>query len=247
MANVQSQWLKQILVIVATIGTIAVNWIASTGRIGGVTPGEISEKYFTTLTPAGYAFSIWALIYTSLIVFSIYQALPANAQKFGNLRSLYIFSCAANCAWVYMWHFEQIWTCLAIILVLWLTLGIISFGLRKTESTAETLFAATPFALYFGWVTAASILNFVIALKYSGIETSTVLACALITLAAALGAIIRPILSNSAYPLAIAWALTAIGVSQSGKTAIVIFTAFGTIACLLAALSFVLKDKSAKI
>ncbi len=247
MASGQSDILKQILVIIATIGTVAVNWLASTGRINGVTPKEISDKYLTSLTPAGYAFTIWALIYVGLIAFSIYQALPSKAARFRSLRSIYILSCVVNCGWIYLWHYNQILACLAVIFVLLLTLAIINLNVRNTESTAEILCVSTPFALYFGWVTVATILNATIALKYLGFAPSetvtSVLACALIAIAAAFGVIFRQILSNSAYPLAIAWALTAIGVAQSGKTAIVIFAAFGTITCLLSALSFFLKDK----
>lgn len=250
MANNQSDKLKQILVIMATIGTIAVNWIASTGRIGGVTPKEISDKYFTSITPSGYAFAIWSLIYVGLIAFSIYQALPSKGERFRNLRSIYILSCVANCAWIYLWQFDQILACLAVIFVLLLTLVFINLSVRNSKSIAETWIVATPFALYFGWVTVATILNATIALKYLKFEPSetitTVLACALIIIAAVFGIIFRQILSNSAYPLAVAWALTAIGVAQSGKTAVVIFAAFGTIACLLSALSFVLKDKPLK-
>ncbi|CAN5350169.1 tryptophan-rich sensory protein [soil metagenome] len=247
MVTVQNDRLKQILVIIATVGTIAVNWMAAVGKIGGVTPKEVSDKYFTFVTPAGYAFAIWSLIYAGLIAFSIYQALTSKAERFRNIRSIYILSCVANCAWIYFWHFEMITVCLAVIIGLWLTLAYINLSVRKIESVAETWLVATPFALYFGWVTVATILNFTIALKYLGIETSetvsTILACSFITIATLLGIIFRQILSNSAYPLAVAWALTAIGVAQSGKTVIVIFTAFGTIACLLSALSFVLKDK----
>ena len=247
MANNQSDRLKQILVIMATFGTLAVNWLASTGRIGNILPKEISDKYFTSVTPSGYAFAIWGLIYFGLIAFSIYQALPSKAERFRNLRSLYILSCVANCAWIYVFHFEMIPLSLLVIFVLLLILAILNLIARNSESNAETLLVSTPFALYFGWVTAATIVNFSLMLVYLGVKTSetttTVLACALIVIATVFAAIFRQILSNSAYPLAIAWALTAIGVQQSGKTAIVIFAAFGTIACLLSALSFVLKDK----
>ena len=58
------------LVLAATLGTIAFNWLAAVGRIGGVTPDEVSAKFPTPITPAGYAFSIWSLIYVGLLVFS---------------------------------------------------------------------------------------------------------------------------------------------------------------------------------
>jgi hypothetical protein len=58
--------------------------------------------------------------------------------------------------------------------------------------------------------------------------------------------IIRLKLANYFYPLAIAWALTAIAVKQSGKTLIVAAAAVGVIACLIAALSFVMNMPSSE-
>jgi len=238
--------LKSILVIIATIGVLMVNSIASKGYINNVTTGEISDKYPTFVTPAGYAFAIWGLIYLGLIAFSLYQLLPSKTDDYRQIRTVYILSCAANCAWIYFWHYEMILASLAVIFVLLGTLVFINLNLRKSNSTAETVLARVPFAIYFGWVTVATILNFTIALVYLGIKSSEtvsiILACVLIAVAVILGALIRPIISNSVYPVAIAWALTAIAVKQSGKTAIVIFCAFGVIALLLSALSFVLKD-----
>jgi hypothetical protein len=51
-------------------------------------------------------------------------------------------------------------------------------------------------------------------------------------------------LTNYLYPFAIAWALTAIAVKQSGQTLIVATAAVGVIACLIAACTFVLNLNS---
>ena len=110
--------IRQVLVIIATIGTIIFNWLAATGVLGGVATNVISDKYPTNITPAGYAFAIWSLIYLGLIVFSIYQALPKNAERFRSLRTVYILSCVFNCAWLYFWHQEAILVCLGVITLL---------------------------------------------------------------------------------------------------------------------------------
>ena len=70
--------IQQILVIIATLGMIAFNWIAASGFLGGIATGTVSDKYQTRITPADYAFAIWGLIYFGMIVFSIYQALPSQ-------------------------------------------------------------------------------------------------------------------------------------------------------------------------
>lgn len=235
--------LRSYLVLLATIGMIAFNWLAAIGRVNGVSPSDISERYPAPITPAGYAFSIWSLIYLGMIAFSIYQLLPANIARFRNIRSLYIMTCALNCAWIYMWHSDQIAICLVLIFLLAVCLFLINLKLSETDGMGEYWFVKAPFGIYFGWVTAATLVNFSILLVHWNVEISqtgrTWIAVGLILFAAALGVIIRIRLVNYLYPLAIAWALTAIGVKQSGQTLIVAATAFGTVACLIATLSFV--------
>jgi hypothetical protein len=140
--------------------------------------------------------------------------------------------------------------CLFVILALLGTLAFINAKLQNTENYAEFWLAKFPFGLYFGWVTAATILNATIALVYLNVrvsdQTAVILGAILLLIAAAFGVIIRWKLSNYFYPLAIAWALTAIAVKQSGQTLIVAAAAVGVIACLLAALSFVMNMPSSE-
>lgn len=242
--------LRAVLVLVATIGTIAFNWLAAVGYVGGVTPEVISNNYPTLITPAGYAFAIWGLIYLGLAAFSIYQLFPANIGRFREIRSLYIMSCALNCAWIFFWHGNQIAVCLAVIAALLFTLLNINIKLRDAESMGDTWAAKVPFGIYFGWVTAATLVNFAVLLKYLNVQMSptaaTAAAVVLILSAAAMGVFVRIKLSNYVYPLAIAWALTAIAVKQSGQTLIVVASAVGVIACLIACLSFVLNLPSSE-
>ncbi|MEX1136461.1 MAG: hypothetical protein WEB89_06135 [Balneolales bacterium] len=44
-------------------GVIIVNILAGPGEIGGQDVGEVSRRYDTLFAPAGYAFSIWGIIY----------------------------------------------------------------------------------------------------------------------------------------------------------------------------------------
>ncbi|MEP7214367.1 MAG: hypothetical protein ABI791_14920 [Acidobacteriota bacterium] len=236
--------LRSFLVLLATLGTIAFNWLAAVGRINGVTPEMISDAYPTPITPAGYAFAIWSLIYIGLVAFSIYQLLPSNIERYRNVRSLYILSCALNCAWIYFWHNDQIAICLAIIAALAVTLFFINYQPRSSDSAIANFIVKGTFGIYFGWVTAATLVNFAVMLVYLKVGLSdsanTGVAVALILLAAALGVFMRVRYCNYFYPLAIAWALTAIAVQQSGHTLAVTAAAIGVIACLIASISFVL-------
>ena len=243
-----NQFIKQILVIVATFGVIFVNYLAGVGYINQKTPAFISDKYPTLITPSGYAFAIWSLIYFGLAVFSFYQALPKNTARYAGIRTVYILNCAANCAWIYLWHYERILASLAVMFVLLGTLVFINLKLLKTESATEYWLARVPFNVYFGWITVATILNFTVALVYLDVAASefsaSILASILIIATTLLAIIIRFKLVNVAYPLTVAWALTAIAVKQSGQTMIVTCAAFGVIALLVAALSILMQKET---
>jgi hypothetical protein len=246
--NLTRERIKQFLVIAATAGALFVNYLAGTGYINNKTPADISDNYPTLLTPSGYAFSIWSLIYVGLIAFSIYQALPAQISRFSKIRTLYIINCAANCVWLYLWHYEQIPLSLFVIFVMLGTLIVINTNLPDTNSPSEIWVAQIPFNIYFGWITVATILNFSVALVFLGFDaTGTMkvfLASALIIVATILGVVIHFKLAIAAYPLTIAWALIAIAVKHSIETVVVTVAAFGIIALLIAALSGFLRSKT---
>ncbi len=238
--------LQPILVIAATVGMIIFNYFGSSGILGGVAPNVVTDKYPTQIAPASFAFSIWSLIYLGCIAFSIYQILPSKIERFRSIRRVYIMSCAANCAWLYFFSREMVVVCVGVILILLATLAFINIKLQKTETAGEYWLVKFPFGIYFGWVTAATLLNIMIALVYLGIPLgySIYLGAIFILIATALGVIVRLKLTNYFYPLAVAWALTAIAVKQSGTTLIVAAAAVGVIACLIAAISFVMNMPS---
>ena len=240
--------MRAVLVLVATIGTIVFNALAATGYVNNITPQAISAKYETVLTPAGYAFSIWSLIYVGLIAFSVYQLLPANLARFRQVRSIFIASCVFNCAWIFFWHREYIGVCLGLITALLVTLLLLNYKFKQPDSLVGALMTKAPFGIYFGWVTCATIVNFAVFLAYSGIKMSTGFGAVCIIVAAGLAVIVRWKLLNYLYPVAVAWALTAIAVKQSGNTPIVIAAAFGAVTCLVTAGSVVvnLKDSTSE-
>lgn len=243
-----SEKIQPFLVAVATLGMIVFNYLAVSEILGGLSPGEVSVRYPTAITPAGFAFTIWTLIYFGCIAFSIYQFSLSVSEKIKKLRRPYIVSCVLNCVWLYVWNQEMILAGLGVIFLLLLTLVFINFRLRKTETQADYWFAKFPFGIYFGWVTAATLVNTMIALIFVGLPLGyeVYLGAIFVFVASALGVLVRISLTNYFYPLAIAWALTAIAVKQSGKTLIVVTCAVGVVACLLAAISFVMNMPSSE-
>lgn len=242
--------LQPILVFIATIGMIIFNYFAATRKLGGVATNAVSDANPTFITPAGYAFAIWSLIYFGCVAFSIYQIFPAQLERFRNIRRAYIISCVANCAWLYFWSQEMVGVCLGVILILLASMAFINSKLIKTETNGEYWFAKVPFGIYFGWVTAATILNatiWFVTINFKLADSAALLVGAgLLLIAAAIGVIIRIKLVNYFYPLALAWAITAIAVKQSGKTIIVAAAAVAVITCLVATVSFVMDMNSTK-
>ena len=224
----------------ATAATIAFNAMAAMGYINGITPKEISDRYPTVLTPAGYAFTIWSLIYLGLLVFSIVQFLPKNNERFAGIRTFYIVTCVLNCGWIFFWHHDHPVTCVFLIAMLDTTLVFLVVQTRSIPSRIANL----TFGLYAGWVTVAAIVNLFVAIKAVGTNLSpdaaTILGIIAIVVASAIGLLVALKLKNYMFPLAIAWALTAIAISQSGNTGIVVASAIGVIVTLLAALSFII-------
>ena len=100
--------IRQIVVIVALIATLVVNWLSNALPLNGLTAGEISDSFVVYFVPAGYVFSIWGLIYLGLIAYTVYQMLPAQRENPYLQRIGYLFalSCVANFSWLFLWHYQ---------------------------------------------------------------------------------------------------------------------------------------------
>ena len=70
--------LRQVLVVLALLSTLAINYLSTALPINGLTPGAISDQFPVRFTPAGYVFAIWGLIYLGLMAYAVYQALPSQ-------------------------------------------------------------------------------------------------------------------------------------------------------------------------
>ena len=219
---------------VAFIVTVAVNALAgSTTLLNGMTSGEISDLYPTLITPAGYTFSIWGLIYTLLLVFIVYQALPRNREQpfLGQVSFLFVLSSILNFVWLFLWHYEEI--TFSVILMFALLGTLIAIYLRLNIGRADVPFGEKvcvhlPFSVYLGWITVATIANVSVALTAAGwdgggLEQVTwavlvILVALLITLT------VIATRKDVAYSLVIVWALAGIMAKQAENQTVVLTT-----------------------
>jgi TspO/MBR family len=152
--------------LVTTIITILFNMLSGLGVINGSTTKQVSDTFSTSLTPVGFTFSIWAVIYLGLMVIGFMQLLgKIELSKKGQF--LYIGSCLVNCAWIITWHFYQPFISCVLLLVLTMLNAFVYLELKKSSKGAMRLFVTSIYLIYLGWTIVASIINITIVLKYN--------------------------------------------------------------------------------
>ena len=226
--------LRQTLVIIAAFATIIFNIAANALPLNGLNTGELSDRFQIFFVPAGYVFSTWGLIYLGLIAYAIYQVLPAQREN-PRLRSigyLFILSCLANIAWLFLWHYEVFEFTLIAMGVLLLSLIAIYLRLdigRGEVSNAENWAVHVPFSIYLGWITVATIANTTQLLDYLGWNGWGISAEIWAVIMLAAGVIISAIMSltraDIAYSLVLVWAYIGIAI-QHNDTPLVANSAF---------------------
>ena len=166
MREADEKALLQILNILALAATIVVNILANTIPIGGKATGELSALYPNLFVPAGITFSIWGVIYIMLVIFVLYQAKDLFKLKkdpiVDQISWWFVVTALANIAWIYAWHYEQVFLSLLFMLVLLAALLKIYTRLgigQRSVSRSEKYLVHLPFSIYLGWITVATIAN----------------------------------------------------------------------------------------
>ena len=101
---------RQISIIIVTIVTLTVNSLATTLPLNNKTTAELSDSFLIRFVPAGYVFSVWGLIYTGLIAYTVWQALPKNRDD-ARMRTIgwwFVVGSIANTLWLVFWHYQYV-------------------------------------------------------------------------------------------------------------------------------------------
>lgn len=208
---------------------VVLNGLANALPINGQTMPEISAKYPSLFTPAGFTFSIWGVIYLALLLFVVYQALPSQRdnQTIAGISRLFQLNCVANASWIVAWHYDLLAVSLLIMLILLVTLILIYRALLdevRNASIAQRLLLHFPFSLYTAWIVVATIANLSIVQTGNGWDNMglTAVSWTLLKLALA-GAIAATVVlryGDVVFVLVIAWAAYGISVMQSATPAV---------------------------
>jgi hypothetical protein len=201
----------------AIFGCILLNYWWNTHPANGQNMGRVSAQYPTLLTPAGWAFSIWGVIFLSLAVYAVWQLLPAqrrNSLPDAVALPLTVASTAAG-LWVVCFSYELITLCTLLML---LTLGalIVGYGRarRRVLGGSSPRPSSWPLSLFLGWISVATTVNLTLGLRELGwssaANVSILLSVGLLAVVTGLGLLIGYFFRDVVYPLVLAWGLVGI-------------------------------------
>lgn len=230
--------------------TVVINGLAgSTTLLGGKSTAEISDANPTLITPAGYVFSIWGVIYILLGIFVVFQALPSQKGKDYQERIgwLFVVSSLLNILWLFLWQFEYLGLSVVLMFLLLATLIMIYLRLNIGKSTVplrEKLAVHVPFSVYLGWITIAFIANVAVALvsmKWDGFGISQeTWAFLVIIVALIITLLVIATRRDVAYGLVVIWALVGIAVKQSENQNIAITAEISAVVVAIALIASIL-------
>jgi hypothetical protein len=205
----------KILTPLAYVAMVVVNYLANTLPIAGRDTGAVSGSYPNLFAPAGYAFSIWGLIYILLAIYVIYQSKKGKGDLVLKVNGLFVLTSLLNIWWILAWHYDWIW--LSVILMLGLLFSLLKISKifkNHTFSKKEHWIVRLPFSVYLGWITVATIANitvFLVNINWNGFGLSEVFWTILILIVGAIIGSLRTIQNrNIPYGLVFVWAYGAI-------------------------------------
>ncbi|XP_065897869.1 uncharacterized protein [Dysidea avara] len=149
--------------------------------------GDISDVYKLDITPSGWTFSIWGVIYVWQALWLIYGwsfVFRPNATKTVPLLTYVLFSisCLLNIGWLYSFSNYEVSVSFAVLLVLSLILYGATGGalvtyyykIKHLQRRQRVDLILTPILLHNGlavyatWTTVATLLNMGIIMQYTG-------------------------------------------------------------------------------
>ncbi len=217
---------------------LTLNGLAGAGLLFGVQTGAVSDAAPTPITPAGWAFAIWSVIFVGLAVFAVWQALPAQrVPRYDRLAVPFVAANLLNGLWQIPWltgHFG-----IAALVITGILVSLVATYVRLDRLAlrgAERWALGVPVSLFLAWLSVAAPLNLTIWLRDLGWTSDAVVWPVAVVLAvAAVGAWLLARTGDLAVALVLLWAFTAIGVGVEGALlAAVVGAGLVTVAALVA-------------
>lgn len=170
-----SDLVRQIVVLVGSLVAIVAAFIGS-GATGGEDQTEVGDGALaadaTLVAPGQPAFSIWSVIYTGLLAYAIWQALPSRRADPRQRRVgwLVLASMLLNALWIGVVQVGLLGLSVPVIVVLLVVLALVHVRLvaSRPRGVVETVVLDGTLGLYLGWVSVATIANTAAVLTSAG-------------------------------------------------------------------------------
>lgn len=207
-----AKFLPQRILALASFGFVLVmNAVATALPLGGLSVGEVSRRYDTLFAPIDFTFGIWGLIYLGLTVYSLTQ-LAVDSPVTRAIAPWFIAANLLNGSWIIAWRLELLWlSALILALLLFCLFKINQITTAKREDLLSTLSIRIPFAIYFGWVTVATIANISSLLVQQGLGDGFWLSAqswtvVILVVAVVIGSATALVNASPAYSMVLVWA-----------------------------------------
>jgi len=155
---------------------LTLNYVSSAGILSDYGVGDVSRNNPCLITPASYAFSIWAVIYVLTGIAMVYQLFAKQSDEllFEKLGWYVSAQWIVNGAWICVFVQDQDWSWILSPILIFTLLALLMLIVHQIESEREFLSWAEyisyylGFNIYAGWVTGACIVNLSAAIRRFG-------------------------------------------------------------------------------
>lgn len=204
--------------VVAFIINVVITFLVGNGIPGTQSNEVLSSKYQTLVTPVGWAFSIWAIIFGSQLVFTIVQTHPSfrgHRLVQDGVGYSYIGVCLAQATWGLVFGFEIINLSVAFMLLILYFLVRIVMNQDKVDRDDAHInrgffLFVFPFRIHCGWIVAASLVNINLVLVKNTASATAQFYTALVSLGCllviALTCLFASVSTDYVIPCVLAWA-----------------------------------------
>ncbi|MEO0731766.1 MAG: hypothetical protein AAFZ52_02955 [Bacteroidota bacterium] len=204
------------------------------GFFGPERVGDASATSNPLIVPPGFAFAIWGPIYLGLLIFPIYQLVKNrdNHPAWIPLRRWFFANTIANGVWLVFSTYQ--WQILMVATIFFMLLSLYRINLLLVEIERDG--AAYNFwtewlvlAVYFAWITLASVLNVTSALAFYewdgfGLAEKS-WALVMIPVAALIAGLTARRFRSAAYAGVVVWAFGTLAVRHFGEIAVLAYVA----------------------
>ena len=224
---------RQIMVLLSCPVMIYVNsFLGNKGGFGGTGLGAngdataLYNPYPTAFSPIPFTFTIWSPIFLGLLIFSIYQALPAQREDARldalgpSVSAAFVFNTLQALGPIEV----NTSACIATLVALFFVFRtLVSLGQQEPKFN---LITRVPLMLFFGWMTVAvtlSISQYMVSVGWTSFSIPAALwGAVLILIAACIGFLIIRRTSVVAYGVALVWGFW--GIAAANPQAPIVIT-----------------------